>query len=131
MFAWGTLLAGAYGAAWAATAGATAMVVADICVIVRALRLTVDHLAAAIWRTAAATLGMAAAVYGAALLLPTGGAPFDRVIELVSLALVGATCYPLLHFGLWRACGRPKGAEQHVLRALRGASARLNLVRSP
>ncbi len=122
---WGASTAGAYGAAWALTAGITARSVVDFGMILRILRLDVAELVAATWRSALATLGMVIVVYSTSLWLPKGEAFLEALFILLCLVLVGAASYLSLHLALWRACGRPDGVEQLVLGALRSVSARL------
>ena len=120
----GIRAAGMPGAAWAVTIAAAAGVAADFFLIVRLLQLPVRRLLAATWRPVAAAAAMAAVVTQLQAHWPPPETVGDWGLQLAVLVAAGAVTHTITGLLLWAACGRPRGAEQHILAAVSEALAR-------
>jgi O-antigen/teichoic acid export membrane protein len=116
---WGTLHAGAAGAAWAIVAVGAVMMVVDVAMVCRLLAVDAREVLAHLWRPVLAAAAMGAAVTAlAARIDATGG--FAALALLLVLAIVGAAIYAALLLAAWRLSGAAPGAERHILSVLGG-----------
>lgn len=112
----GIILSGLEGAAWGLVVTAAINLVMAYAVLIRALRLSVRTLVAAIWRCWLAAAIMAAVVWGT-VSLPLPGLDLPAV-KLAAGVAVGVVVYAVALLGLWQLAGRPQGAEQMTLAAI-------------
>ncbi len=126
----GTLYAGVVGTAWAATFTALVMTVLNVSVAARLIKLRLLRLWLASWRPLIAIAVMAAVVLSIEAKWPTPSAVTGWLALLLVCAGAGATTYLASIGALWSLAGRPDGAEQHLLVAVRDLSRRF-LKRQP
>ncbi len=81
----------------------------------RAIGLSFTDFAKAVLRPALATAVMGAIVWSVSQLWPMPAAMLDRIAYGITLVAVGALAYAGTLFALWRAQGRPAGAEATIL----------------
>lgn len=112
----GIALGGLTGACWGLAASAALNLIMSYGVLIRALRLSLRAMGAAIWRCWVAAAVMAVVVRGV-LSLPIPGLDLPAMQLGVGIA-VGAAAYVAALLGLWRLAGRPYGAEQMTLAAI-------------
>lgn len=112
----GISLGGLSGAAWGLVATAALNLSMSYTVLIRALRLSLRAMGAAIWRCWVAAAVMAVIVR-VALSLPVPGLD-NPWLQLGVGVGVGAVAYVAVLLGLWWLSGRPHGAEQMTLAAI-------------
>lgn len=106
----------------AATRAAVALVMLPLMMVLiaHARLISLRALALALWRPAAAAIGMA----GVVLALPLHAVDFV-LLRLVLACAVCSVSYPALLLALWWLAGRPEGVERTLLFHLRAAARRL------
>jgi O-antigen/teichoic acid export membrane protein len=116
---WGTRQGGAIGAAWAMVVSAALLWGVDFAILLRVLKLDLGDLLGATWRAIVAVLAMFLIVYCLRLSLPVSASFLSSASQLAAIIAIGAATYVAASLMLWRACGRPQGAESMVLATLR------------
>ena len=127
---WGTNVAGAQGAAWAMTASAAVLMATNTVTVIRLLRLSPLSIFKATWRTFVSVGVMAAAVAGLQEAWPVPDVFLERLALLLSCTFLGVVVYTAVHLALWRLCGLPAGAEQHVFTTVAKATSKFFAKRS-
>ena len=120
----GLLRYGVSGAAWAFLGTMLLMIPVNQVLIARCLALGAATFAARLVRPLLAALAM-----GACVLLLKGSLTLrpltrDYVLALLLCSAAGALVYALALYGLWRAAGRPVGADRFAFDKLQGVLAR-------
>jgi O-antigen/teichoic acid export membrane protein len=115
-----TYRAGLAGAAWAVLGTSLLMTPVNFAYLGRQLQISARDLLRPLWRPAVGAIGMYWIVSAAldAFPLPGAGGAFARLFGGVAL---GVMSYSAILFLLWRATGRPVGAETTVLWRARAA----------
>jgi O-antigen/teichoic acid export membrane protein len=105
---------GAVGAAWATAFSGLAVMLLDAVVVVRLLSLPWTRFVSATWRTPASIAAMwcMVAITKTILMASSVTSVFALFIACV---LIGTSTYVAVHMLLWRASGRPNGAESILL----------------
>jgi lipopolysaccharide exporter len=112
---------GVQGAAWALVLRAAVVLVADYVLLVRILALDPSRLVRVLWRSIAGAAIMAGAVWAVGDALGAMHSTSGTLVHLVIEAVTGAIVYVAAIAVLWRASGRPEGAETTALRVMRVA----------
>jgi lipopolysaccharide exporter len=115
---------GVAGAAWAFLGTIVLMVPVNQILIARCLGLGPTSFAACLLRPLLAALAMGALVWLLKRSLTLREITLDYVLALLLCAATGALLYTLVLYGLWRAAGRPDGAERFAFDKLQGLCAR-------
>jgi O-antigen/teichoic acid export membrane protein len=112
---WGVRADGIAGAAWASVAVALILLLVDYAIMMPILRLGFSQLVAVFWRPITGVAVMAAVLYATRLILPSPASWAFAAVDLVACTLIGAAAYCAAVLALWRASGRPSGAEGAIL----------------
>ena len=107
--------AGIVGAAWALTGVTALLVIVDLAIVMRLLRLPIGQLISGSWRPLVAAGFMAFAVTEVQSLWPAPTIMNDWTWMLVISITVGATVYPATVLLLWWFTGCKNGAEKNIL----------------
>ena len=123
---WAGLTHGVLWAVWAMAAVSffsTSILFTQLIVIID---LSVRRVIAALWRVMVATAVMASGVAYLQYLWPQSGQMPEMIGQLSSQIALGAFLYIGVLIALWRASGRPSGAEAHALEVLQKGLARMS-----
>lgn len=121
---WGTMTAGAIGAAWALIATASIGLTLTLVTISHQLQLRPAAIFAVVWRTLTALAVMGVVVHVVQDAWPDAGTTEAAALQLCTLAVIGALTYVGVLIGTWRLSGSPDGAEQQTLDLLRSKLAK-------
>jgi len=114
-----TMWYGVMGAAWANLITILVMIPINYVFIFRALDMRTWHIVREIWRPIVATAIMTATVQWYVAEITTVTNLGMQIVHLLAAMVIGFISYLLASLALWQLCGRPLGAEQHVLDYLR------------
>jgi lipopolysaccharide exporter len=113
--------AGAVGAAAARSAAAVVALLIIFVVVSRLMALRLRNVLAVLWRSIIALVVMVAVLLWVHAAGGLFGIPVGPIGLLVQLVLVGGIVYGGVVLALWRAQGRPAGAEEYLLDMISGA----------
>ena len=115
---YGVSTAGAIDAAWALVVSTLLTGLGNLYIVARMLDISWLRTLAAIWRTLVAAAGMIVAGLALRPLLPDVDGMAASLLTLAGMILGCGLAYVAGQGGLWLLCGRPAGAEAHVLNLL-------------